>query len=657
MINKDVFYALDSYARAYFEENKARFAAYKDSYTAGELWVLFDQNNSSAQREANRIFLKKVAFSDEELNEIHTVCVGTFKCSFTLLRMFDVLWKFAKLAGLKPLPFVAASEEAPAFSFLKTNEMDALCTIPKKDKLRNICIDVKASKMIATNGNAIKVCSVELFDVQENTPPYFFISPKDFKKLGDGRIRCYFTDGETPAFKATDENGISTNEVKTEMEFVVYDRVLPKTVIKQGIVTFSDYKFLVKNISSQKKKERVKFAFEAGEKTVSVSLYNVEYGENKEKEVVTFETTLNAPAQFIGEIIFDRSLFADACMNWKGTLCVPKNGLGFLLMNEGEYICMIMPVGESNISKLEGCEIPYEEVLGGFIQCRPSKQKKQRKQEIVIPDSEQSKKEEEKEDIYLPAPASAGVELLPEIEKFAPPIIEETQPINLPSPPAVIFLPVRRKSARKPWKYAAVAAVLITAFFACMQTRVLYEYYLLKEQNKLLRALIKQQDTQLDFIESSLIAYYQMSSGRAPVQECEEIAYVGERGETTSNGFSVCVAFLGTMAVPTIRMNKRKLTAKHRYENLCRIAYKIILKYERGHEICEFNVFRQGYLLYVSKNICEIIDTFVLSSIVRTIQNTIRDYGGIDCELSSHFPIWMKEEYTRISTEKMWCIR
>lgn len=270
-----------------------------------------------------------------------SVCVGSFKCEFERKNIFNLIWKFEQLSGIKQkdkarFVRIEAGKVDLSFSVEITKEMHTLCKCVDNDKERPVMscvfIDYKKGYLIASNGKHLKACKANVFNVEGETETSVLINPKDLKLLS-GVCSVSVSDGKVTI---SDEAGRAYSVECSGLKYPNWVSVVPK-VSKNNYIKINEVKEV---LSFLKKKEGTFYMYAERGHIVTIDFIDSDFGISSQIEV---STENEIPFSF--SVMFDVKSFLSISQTWNGGLFLNANYKAVVFTDKNESLCFTMPAG------------------------------------------------------------------------------------------------------------------------------------------------------------------------------------------------------------------------------------------------------------------------------------------------------------------------
>lgn len=303
------------------------------TYTAAEL-----AKEKSAKGDV--IEIKYIPTNNESILT-RSVCVGSFKCEFERRNIFNLIWKFEQLTGVKQkdktrFVRIETGKADLSFSVEITKEMQSLCKCVDNDKSRPVMsyvfIDYKKGYLIASNGKHLQACKANISNVEGQTETSVLINPKDLKQLS-GVCSVTVSGGKVTI---SDENGCA---YCLECSVFIYPRwtsVVPK-VSKKNYIKINESKEV---LSFLKKKEGNFFMY--AEKGYKVT---IDYTDSSSGAFSKIEVFTKNEIPFAFSVMFDSKSFQTVAQKWDGGIFLNANYKAVVLTDKNKSLCFTMPAG------------------------------------------------------------------------------------------------------------------------------------------------------------------------------------------------------------------------------------------------------------------------------------------------------------------------
>lgn len=303
------------------------------TYTAAEL-----AKEKSAKGDV--IIINYIKTNNESLLT-RSVCVGSFKCEFERRNIFNLIWKFEQLTGVKQkdktrFVRIETGKADLSFSVEITKEMQSLCKCVDNDKSRPVMsyvfIDYKKGYLIASNGKHLQACKANISNVEGQTETSVLINPKDLKQLS-GVCSVTVSGGKVTI---SDENGCA---YCLECSVFIYPRwtsVVPK-VSKKNYIKINESKEV---LSFLKKKEGNFFMY--AEKGYKVT---IDYTDSSSGAFSKIEVFTKNEIPFAFSVMFDSKSFQTVAQKWDGGIFLNANYKAVVLTDKNKSLCFTMPAG------------------------------------------------------------------------------------------------------------------------------------------------------------------------------------------------------------------------------------------------------------------------------------------------------------------------
>lgn len=313
------------------------------TYTAAEL-----AKEKSAKGDVLEI--KYIPTNNESILT-RSVCVGSFKCEFERRNIFNLIWKFEQLTGVKQkdktrFVRIETGKADLSFSVEITKEMQSLCKCVDNDKSRPVMsyvfIDYKKGYLIASNGKHLQACKANISNVEGQTETSVLINPKDFKQLS-GVCSVIVSGGK---ITISDEAGRAYNVESSGLKYPRWALVVPK-VSKNNYIKINEVKEV---LSFLKKKEGTFYMYaEKGHKVT------VDYTDSSSGAFSKIEVFTENEIPFAFSVMLDSKSFQTVAQKWNGGIFIDANYKPIVLTDKNENICFLMPsgVGKEGFVKIE----------------------------------------------------------------------------------------------------------------------------------------------------------------------------------------------------------------------------------------------------------------------------------------------------------------
>lgn len=303
------------------------------TYTAAEL-----AKEKSAKGDVLEI--KYIPTNNESILT-RSVCVGSFKCEFERRNIFNLIWKFEQLTGVKQkdktrFVRIETGKADLSFSVEITKEMQSLCKCVDNDKSRPVMsyvfIDYKKGYLIASNGKHLQACKANISNVEGQTETSVLINPKDFKQLS-GVCSVIVSGGK---ITISDEAGRAYNVESSGLKYPRWALVVPK-VSKNNYIKINEVKEV---LSFLKKKEGTFYMYaEKGHKVT------VDYTDSSSGAFSKIEVFTENEIPFAFSVMLDSKSFQTVAQKWNGGIFIDANYKPIVLTDKNENICFTMPAG------------------------------------------------------------------------------------------------------------------------------------------------------------------------------------------------------------------------------------------------------------------------------------------------------------------------